>query len=374
MVSFILGFNGPVGEPTIREYLQKKYDSIDQGLINRHLHKIESLGCIGLVSPGKKTRSNFWDVKSRKQLQNISHEFPELLLNTYEKSVDIVIRGLDVHKNSTHYIYTFLRLTLSPAFFNACLNSNIELLHSRALEVFKDDKGLKNEILIDKLLNKCNTLYFKGKLNLEISDTRFREIMEKLALEDEKNAEDRAWEILGCSSEKEKEKKRNEVFFTEESIIALKKAIFHTIYDYSVDPSCCSSRFLISGLELYYKTLQEKAPELPDIEIKTILKTPDEYQNMYKAISEALSLIVTQNMIFENTYLDLLFEHYYHQDILDGVVSEFEKSFALKTKKWLEELKGKSSDEILSELPDPERERLLEIKSNEKLRKDIWGF
>jgi hypothetical protein len=50
-----------------------------------------------------------------------------------------------------------------------------------------------------------------------------------------------------------------------------------------------------------------------------MLEAPDEYQNIFLKIEEILSLIKSQNERFERSYLDLLFEHFYYCDILDGI-------------------------------------------------------
>ena len=44
-----------------------------------------------------------------------------------------------------------------------------------------------------------------------------------------------------------------------------------------------------------------------------------------------------RNETLERSYLDLLFEHFYYQDILDGVAYRDEKTFAQNSKKIIEE-------------------------------------
>ncbi|WP_269850806.1 hypothetical protein [Methanosarcina horonobensis] len=80
---------------------------------------------------------------------------------------------------------------------------------------------------------------------------------------------------------------------------------------------------------------RENIPELSKIEIEAILKTPDEYQNMCLEMEEILSLMRDQNKTFNRLYLDLLFEHFYYQDIFDGTASTTEITFAQNSKKRL---------------------------------------
>jgi hypothetical protein len=54
IIELILGHKGQIGEPFIRRSLQEKYDGIDQGAVNRHLHDLQKLGCLDWIPPSKK--------------------------------------------------------------------------------------------------------------------------------------------------------------------------------------------------------------------------------------------------------------------------------------------------------------------------------
>ena len=76
-----------------RSRSQEKYDGIDQSTVNRHLNDLKKLGCLDWTPPSKKTtRSNRWNIATLKQLENIRQNFPDIKLNRYEKSLDIVSR------------------------------------------------------------------------------------------------------------------------------------------------------------------------------------------------------------------------------------------------------------------------------------------
>jgi len=54
IIMFILQTMEPVEEPAIRDFLLQKYNVINQGTINRHLHDLQKLDCIELIPPQKK--------------------------------------------------------------------------------------------------------------------------------------------------------------------------------------------------------------------------------------------------------------------------------------------------------------------------------
>lgn len=123
ILKFTLENEGSVGEPAIRDFLQKKYDIMDQGNINRHLHDLQKLDCIELIPPEKKGLRNYWDIKNLKNLKNIKHEFPEVRINDYEKSMNIVLRDLGYFDNSPDWLNYYLKLLLSTSFFNTCIEA-----------------------------------------------------------------------------------------------------------------------------------------------------------------------------------------------------------------------------------------------------------
>jgi uncharacterized protein YeeX (DUF496 family) len=182
ILDFVLKNDKSVSEPNIREYLNTKYGGIDQSNVNRHLHGLESLGCIELDSRVENSRSNFWDIKTLKHLKAIMSAKLETQLNTFEKSLNIALDSLGVGRKSSRYIHFFILLRLSPSFFNTCMGTDIELLHSRAREIFNHDKGLKNEQRIEELLKEYNSRYIKGRLNFEMSEEKIRGIIEEISL------------------------------------------------------------------------------------------------------------------------------------------------------------------------------------------------
>jgi hypothetical protein len=326
ILDFVLKNDKPVSEPNIREYLNTKYGGIDQSNVNRHLHGLEGLGCIELHLPAEKSRSNFWGIKTPEHLKAIKAEKFEMQLNIYEKSLDIVLNTLGIVRKSSRYVDFFIRMRLSPSFFTMCMDTDIELLHSRARELFNHDKGFKNEQRLEELLKGYNSQYIKGQLNFEMSEERLRETMGEISL----NVKDLYVEYI-CRTchfptEPDKENFRRTQERYENDIIG------GIMADMMYNPGFCRIDQK-SWVEIFHEKFTERIPELLDMRIETILKTPDEYKNIYLKTEEIFALIKSQNEMFERSYLDLLFEHFYYSDLLDGIASRCEKTFAQNTKK-----------------------------------------
>lgn len=340
IIIYILEKNGPLEESKIRESLKGEDGKIDQGNINRHLHKLKKLDCIELTQTKRGRREyNLWDITSVQNLESIHSQLHEIQLNKYEKSLAILLHKFGISQKSSRYVYFFILLRLSASFFNACINTDVKTLHSRAREIFNHNKGFKEEKHIEELLNECNAKHIKGKLNVELPKERFREIMEELAQKNDEILEEYAWRVCGCYSEQARERMRSKFTGNNNVIQAIKRNRSQNPSLFPLEP--------IPWIESFYMNFRENIPELSKIEIKTILKTPDECQNMCLEMEEILSLMRDQNKTFNRSYLDLLFEHFYYQDILDGTASTDEITFAQNSKKIIEEYsEDKSEDDV----------------------------
>jgi hypothetical protein len=289
IIDYILKSDRPVNEPEIREFLQEKYGEqkkhgkFDRSTINKHLYSLSKLGCVeSMKSEGKFI---FYAIKTLENLKKIRSEFPEIQLNNFEKSINLVLQGFGYNVKSIGYLPYFIQLYMSPSFFNACLETDIKLMLLRVLKLYRYDKGFEKEQRIEKLLHEC-----EEKLNLKIDDDRFRESIEEFA--------QKKYELENSDDQKHR-------------------------------------------VELFYKHLQETIPELLKISIGTILRTPDDYQDLYLKISEILSLVREQTKTFEHLRFSLLFEYFFYQDMMSGLNSkekeDEELSFAIESKKIYEE-------------------------------------
>ena len=76
IICFILENVKSVGEPAIRNFLLQKYDLMDQGNINRHLHDLQKLDCIELIPPKKKGSSKLLGYHKTQELKKYSARIP----------------------------------------------------------------------------------------------------------------------------------------------------------------------------------------------------------------------------------------------------------------------------------------------------------
>ena len=331
ILELILMSAGPVTEPDIRKNIQTYYEGITQATVNRHLNDLLKDGCVELIPPSKKTtRANKWDIVKITNLHKILDHFEKIQLNKFEKTINLILHKLRIGRKSQRYVYFFIVLRLSKSFFLTCMNTDIELLKSHAREIFNHATGFKNEILIKKLPNECNSTCFKGKLNFEMSEERFREIMEELARKNVELLVEYGWRLSRIRTEHEKENFRKLHSGVDEQleIAAINRA--RTSKSNPVENP-------IFWLECFYEMFKKVGPELSKTDIKTILETPDDYQNMCLKLDETLSLVKDQTYTFEHSYLDLLFNHFYYRDILEGKAFSEEKEFAKNTKNILDE-------------------------------------
>ena len=130
ILEFLLQQKESIGEPAIRKYLLEKYDVIDQGNINRHLHDLQKHRCIELIPPHKKGLKNYWDIKTRTNLKNIRLEFPGFQLNKYEKAINILIMEFvrDQNKFFFDWLKIHIQLLISISFFNTCIEAGTKIL------------------------------------------------------------------------------------------------------------------------------------------------------------------------------------------------------------------------------------------------------
>ena len=177
IIELILGHKGRIGEPFIRRSLQEKYDEIDQSTVNRHLNNLQKLGCLHLTPPSKETtRSNRWSISTLQELENIRKHFPDIKLNRYEKSLDIVSRYHLRYISPALYMIFRVQLLLSISFFDLCIKNDTETFFAKASEIFRFGKGLEDDLLIQSYINDIyakltNTIFKNTTFLLSIWNT-----------------------------------------------------------------------------------------------------------------------------------------------------------------------------------------------------------
>jgi hypothetical protein len=288
ILKFTLENEGPVGEPAIRDFLLKKYDVMDQGNINRHLHDLQKLDCIELIPPEKKGLRNYWDIKKLKNLRNIKHEFPEVRLNDYEKSINIVLRELEHFERSPDWLNFYLKLLISTSFFNTCIEAGSRTLDKGIWKIYITSIGSYRHQRIDNLLKVCYSAYIKQNSEFKLSEIEFANTIKA-----------HPWEIYR--------------FFAEDVLLK----------GFEKDFPCLPK-------EIPLKIFETKLSEIEE----TPEKIPEEMndKDLVKYTLDAMRLRMEEKLDFKFSSDDLLLEHFLHHDMLIGTDSPEELYFVNKTK------------------------------------------
>ena len=287
ILEFILENKELVEEPAIRRYLLKKYDVIDQGNINRHLHDLRKHECIELIPQQKKGLSNQWDIKKLKNLKKIREEFPELRLNKYEKAINMIILEF---KRDDIYIFDWLKiyikLLLSVSFFDTCLKIDIKMLCQRIWRSYITTKDPAQHMDIDDLSKICYDVYAKHYSDCKVSEEMFTTVINEFSVEFMR-------------------------FGTKTDITELLENLPGL-------PEEIPSRIIKTRLSERIEKLPAKIPDGRDD------------KDFAKYMLHTLQLIMEQRWAYDLSIPYLLLEHFFIQDILIGVDSDDENYFVRK--------------------------------------------
>lgn len=230
IIGYILSKDGIVPGPDIIKHLRKKFNIVDEKNIRIHLKDLQNQHSIEKI-PHEPGLENKWKIEKVENLRSIQKHYPDIQLNKYDKSLDIIFSDqhskgysfggyldgghLD-NRTPISYLDTFIQrrdlriqLSLSNSFFYACLDKDIKTLCDEAYEYYKYGEGFEEfkhaQNCIDKFYNECierisvspniwldiynmDTNNFSGLEisqnnsinlpNIEISKETFREILE----------------------------------------------------------------------------------------------------------------------------------------------------------------------------------------------------
>ena len=365
ILEFILKNNGPVSEPVIRDHLKKKHEVMDQSTINKHMHNLQDLICIELIPPKIGLR-NYWNITTLKNLKNIRFYFEDIKLNTCGKSLDILLteRLLTERplKNSMRAKKYFVQLFLSASFFDMCIKTDVETLYARASELyklgelFKEEQYIKNLIaveqsskeLIHEVYIKCirriskihnikqivDSGYPKDPLTLDLFQN-FSEYFLSVGISKE-TFERMLKEIPSSMEDKSHEEQTNRII--KELSIKISNEIIPKMM----------------------KQIHKKSPEMPNEELN---KMPQDILNktseeIFKKIMEGLPEILSDKIIRIKYYheintgvtSDLIFNHCFQRDVMDGTSSPEEREFVHKINELISIHKEKDPTTGLKEL------------------------
>ena len=329
IIELILGHKGQIGEPFIRSSLQGKYTGIDQGTVNRHLHDLHKLGCLDLTPPTKETtRSNRWNIATLKQLENIRRHFPNLELNRYEKSLDIVSRYHLDPISPARYVIFRVQLLLSTSLFDLYIRNDTETFHAKVYEIYKFGEGFDDDMLIqgyiDDVYTESTNRIFKNttfllsvwnehkpnslETNVHPNPSEYlqtfslsRERFQKILKDMKPQAEDVKEEVIGRKLVK---------------LLSLK--IAHEIFRTSFQEIADKKNLKRMALKL--------ASDIADDVFNKIVE--EDPQGLYHKMAE----INNHQQKIQDNSLFIIFDHCFEADILNDTVSSEEKEF-IKRKK-----------------------------------------
>lgn len=329
IIKFILGTNEAVPEPDIREFLRSTYSIIDQGNIKKHLKDLQTApySCIEKIPPKQRGFANKWDVKKAENLKNIMHNFPEIRLNMYKKSLDIILKERNFKSSSPNANKFFVQLYLSASLFNMYIENNNETLYAIGYELYQDKhfdehQTIKkqinevytefikrvskdpniwlvvcNEFIEDSLKSEVYENSLKHLQKVEISAETFQKIVEDIPLE----RMPFVWEEVEWGAE----------------------VWLRIILEMSIRIS----------YEIFQKMLKEMPVQFTKASEEVLKRMSEEILNRVVEgnVEEiCLEILKIKYNLYKMRFIsipDVTFEHCYHRDIADGIASPEEKEF-----------------------------------------------
>lgn len=170
IISYILENKDSVNEPNIRKHLKTVFEIQHQGTINTHLHKLAELKCIESIAPNRKSRSNFWNITKLEHLKNIRREFPDIRINTYEKSIMIIFNECGYSLDRIGNLIFYIELFLSVSLFNAFLDNDYYELIEKSKRIYLREEGLVKKRNLEHHMTKFTKLYEEANQGFKFKD------------------------------------------------------------------------------------------------------------------------------------------------------------------------------------------------------------
>lgn len=395
IIKYILSKNDSVPGPEIIKKIKETCNLVDEKNIRVHFKDLQKKHCIEKI-PHEPGLDNKWKIGKIENLQNIRKHYPDLQLNIYEKSLNIILEE-QVRKryllsvDTTHALELRIQLSLSVSFFDMCLKNDIETLYDKAEEIYQLGEGYDYTKIIKNCTNELYTKYIKQisvsfniwlavyneyannslKLELcqkslksfqrvEISEEIFLNIFEGIkviALEapeasewKTKFVEEFAVKMAHVISQKMlnetpvESNKTSEESLNKVSRYILKKMLEEIpVLKKEMSAYDCNF-FYVEELstKMSYEIFQKMFLEIP----VEVLKTPDEGLKVWievlkKILHEVIKKMVESprdmySKIYEiklhwairkKSIDKIMFEHFFHRDIVDSTVSSDEREF-----------------------------------------------
>jgi len=185
IIQYILSIDGAVPGPDIRRHLREKPEIgiREKKNIKDHLERLgPEYHCIEKIPFEKEGYENKWDIKKIKNLQSIKNHFSEIQLNRYQKTLVIILRESGLSLALFKGFYYYILLLISTSFFDKCIELGIKKLYYRLMKNYQKNKGFLRHQYINAILNRCYDTYIERNPKSEISNEKFRKIMEQISL------------------------------------------------------------------------------------------------------------------------------------------------------------------------------------------------
>ncbi|RXA21710.1 hypothetical protein EQO05_00170 [Methanosarcina sp. MSH10X1] len=170
IIRYIISEDDKVSGPDITKYLLEKYNIVDENNIRNHLNDLKNQCCIEKIrrKPGLE---NKWKIEKMESLRSIWEHFPEIQLNTYDKSINIILEERDCKEyifGPVHCKAFRIQLCLCDSLFNMCLEKGIKTVLDTAYKMFQYGEGYEE---YDHILNDIRTFYNTYIEHISVSPT-----------------------------------------------------------------------------------------------------------------------------------------------------------------------------------------------------------
>ncbi len=350
IIEFIISSDGAVPEPKIREFLAREYDIKDYGNIKKHLKDLQYRPYSSIEKiQGKPGLANRWDIKRIENLKNIRIHFPEIRLNRYKKSLNMISDQLAWIPGALNANRFFIQLYLSVSFFDMCLKNEVGTLYAKADEIYKMSLSGTFWTHLLPIASPTSKLYTEFMKRILANPNIWLEVYSECINNSLKS------EICQKSL-----KLPADIEMLEETFQKIVEGSLPIEYEeISVEELY---KLMIENIS--FKMASEvMALNMPKEMHLELLKRPNdmlvEQANLVKKISEEIlnRILVDEN--WKETYreilqiitfeqnrkiisIELLFDHCFQSDILDGTASTEEKEFVQENSKFFNIMNEKS--------------------------------
>lgn len=131
IIEYLLTQNNGIDEPTLRDYIKRKFDISENKTIKNHLKDLLEQGCIKKnVTSGY---SNHWIIEDIENIQNIYEKYTNLHRNLIECTnvILIITNTFSFYENDSINKIDWQKALKIPSFFELLLENNVEDIYFR---------------------------------------------------------------------------------------------------------------------------------------------------------------------------------------------------------------------------------------------------